>query len=85
MDSTLIIGNLAALLTTISFLPQAVKVIRTRDTKSLSLSTYGMFVSGILLWFIYGMQSGQLPIILGNLITFVFAVTILIFKLKEKK
>ncbi len=85
MDLNLFIGNLAALLTTLSFLPQAIKAIRTRDTKSLSLPTYIMFVSGVLLWFIYGMRSEQLPIILGNLITFVFASTILICKLVEKK
>ncbi len=85
MDLNLFIGNIAALLTTLSFLPQAIKVIRTRDTKSLSLPTYIMFVSGVMLWFMYGIRSGQLPIILGNLITFVFAAIILICKLLEKK
>jgi len=84
MDFNFIIGNLAALLTTLSFLPQATKVIKTGDTKSLSLPTYIMFVLGVLLWFIYGMLSMQLPIILGNLITFVFATTILIYKIREK-
>ncbi len=73
MDITSIIGNLAAALTTISFLPQAVKTIKTKDTGGLSLPMYLLFVTGVLLWLIYGMMNRQTPIIIGNLITLILA------------
>jgi MtN3 and saliva related transmembrane protein len=82
MDTLTFVGNLAALLVTISFLPQAIK---TRDTKSLSLPTYLLFVSGIALWTYYGYISQIYSILIGNAITFVFSSIILICKLIEKK
>ncbi|PIB27280.1 hypothetical protein BFP77_12995 [Maribacter sp. 4U21] len=82
MDFTFIIGNLAAVLTTVSFLPQALKTIRTKDTKGLSLPMYVLFVSGVGLWLLYGMLNNQMPIIAGNLITFILAGTILLFMVK---
>jgi MtN3 and saliva related transmembrane protein len=85
MDKLTFVGNVAALLVTISFLPQAIKTIKTRDTKSLSLPTYLLFVSGIALWTYYGYISQIYSILIGNAITFVFSSIILIFKLIEKK
>ncbi|MBT8261551.1 MAG: SemiSWEET transporter [Bacteroidia bacterium] len=81
MDLTNLLGNVAAFLTTISFLPQAIKTIRSGNTKQLSLPMYLLFVSGVLLWILYGLSNNQLPIILGNGITFLFAGTILTYKL----
>ena len=51
------IGYAAAILTTISFLPQAIMTIRTRDTESLSLAMYSSFTLGVLLWLVYGFLS----------------------------
>ncbi|MGD0961304.1 MAG: SemiSWEET transporter [Methylomonas sp.] len=76
-----IIGYLAAAFTTGSFLPQAIKTIKTRDTHSLSLSMYGMFALGVLLWFIYGVYLANKAIIIANAITFVLAAIILSFKI----
>ena len=83
MHLTSIIGNAAAFLTTISFLPQALKIIRSGQTRQLSLPMYLLFVSGVTLWLIYGIQEKQLPIILGNAVTLLLSGTILVFKLKE--
>jgi MtN3 and saliva related transmembrane protein len=84
MDQLTLIGNIAAILCTFSFLPQAIKTIRTRDTKSLSLPTYITFFIGIALWTYYGYLSRIAAILIGNSITLVFAGIILFFKLIEK-
>ncbi len=78
------IGLLAAALTTFSFLPQAIKTIRDKDTKSISLGMYSMFASGVLLWLVYGLAIKDFPIIIANVITLIFAVAILFMKLKYK-
>ncbi|WP_273568356.1 SemiSWEET transporter [Maribacter halichondriae] len=83
MDITPIIGNIAAALTTISFLPQAIKTIKTKDTGGLSFPMYFMFVTGVSLWLIYGMMNNQMPIIIGNLVTLVLAGIIFGFMLKD--
>ena len=77
-------GYLAAAATTISFIPQAIKVIRTRDTQSLSLGMYVLFSIGVVLWLVYGLLMKAPPIIFANAITLVFAVIILYYKLSEQ-
>lgn len=74
------IGLLAAFLTTASFVPQAVLVLRTRNTEGLSLFMYILFTTGIACWLIYGLFIGSLPIILANLVTIVLASMILAVK-----
>lgn len=77
------IGMVAAILTTCSFLPQAIKVIRTRQTKDLSLAMYVAFTAGVTLWLIYGLLLGQWPLILANAITLLLAAIILTMKLRH--
>jgi len=72
------IGLAAAVCTTISFLPQAIKVIKTRDTKSLSLPMYIIFTIGVLLWLLYGLLVRDIPVIAANTITSVFSAIILV-------
>ncbi len=79
--STDMIGYAAALLTTISFLPQAIMTIKTRDTESLSLGMYSSFTLGVLLWLIYGININDTAIIYANSITLVLASIILFFKI----
>ena len=76
-----IIGYLAATLTTVSFLPQAILTIKTKDTESLSLSMYSLFTVGVFLWLIYGVYISDKAIIFANAITFVLAASILSFKI----
>jgi MtN3 and saliva related transmembrane protein len=76
-----LIGYLAASLTTSSFLPQAIKTIKTRDTESLSLGMYTLFTLGVLLWLIYGLYIANKAIIIANAVTFMLAAMILGFKI----
>ncbi len=75
------LGYVAATLTTISFLPQAILTIRTRDTDGLSLSMYSTFTLGVLGWLIYGIFLKNNVIIIANSITLFLATLILSFKL----
>lgn len=77
MTSIEIFGFIAAFLTSASFLPQAIMVIRTRQTDGLSLLMYSMFTCGIALWLCYGILSVTWPLILANTLTIVLATTIL--------
>ena len=76
-------GYAAAALTTVSFLPQAVKTIRSRDTRGISLLMYVVFTIGIGFWFCYGLVLHSWPMIVANAITFVLAATILALKLRH--
>lgn len=83
MDTTFILGNIAAVLTSVSFLPQAIQVIKTKNTQGISLPMYLMFVVGVILWLIYGILQRDLPLILANIVTLIFASIILFYKIKE--
>jgi MtN3 and saliva related transmembrane protein len=78
-----IIGSAAAILTTSSFLPQTAHVLRTRDTRAISLTMYAMFTVGITLWGIYGLMTLQWSIIIANGITLCLAALILIMKVRD--
>jgi MtN3 and saliva related transmembrane protein len=84
MNTTTIIGYLAAFGTTISFLPQAVKTIQTKDTSGISLPMYVLFTAGTLCWLIYGLSIGSYQVSIANAITFVFASIILVYKVRFK-
>jgi MtN3 and saliva related transmembrane protein len=73
-------GTVAALLTTVSFVPQALRIVRTRDTHSLSLPMYLAFTVGVGFWLGYGMVLHSWPMIVSNAITFLLAMTILVLK-----
>jgi MtN3 and saliva related transmembrane protein len=79
-----IIGFMAAFGTTISFLPQAIKTIQTKDTSGISLSMYGLFTAGTFLWLIYGLLSPSIPVAVANAITMIFASIILVYKIRYK-
>jgi MtN3 and saliva related transmembrane protein len=74
------IGAAAAILTTLSFIPQAIKVVRTRETEAISLAMYALFTTGVMLWGIYGLMTWQWSIIIANGITVILAATILSLK-----
>lgn len=77
------IGNIAALLTTLSFLPQVIQVIKTKNTEGISLGMYTMFVLGVFLWAMYGYINKDMPVLAANTITFVLASIILFYKIKD--
>ena len=76
-------GYEAATCTTLSFIPQAVKTIRSRDTSGISLWMYVVFTFGIACWFGYGVFLQSWPMIVSNAITFLLSSTILGLKLKH--
>ena len=78
------IGTIAAILTTLSFVPQAYQVIKTKDTSGISLGMYIVFVMGVFLWIIHGINIQDFNLIGANAITFIFASIILTYKIKYK-
>ena len=84
MESANTLGLIAGALTTVAFIPQVVKIWKSRHTADISLGMFSIFSVGVLLWLLYGIQLGALPIILSNGITLVLSLTILVFKLKYK-
>jgi MtN3 and saliva related transmembrane protein len=89
MISTDLLGTIAATLTTLSFLPQAILVLRTGETRGISLGMYSVFTLGVALWIFYGFKLGAIPIIVANAVTFCLAFSILVVvirnTLKEKQ
>ncbi len=77
------IGALAAIIGTIGWLPQAVKTIRTRDTKALSLWTNVLLLTTVTLWFTYGLALGSWPLVLGNIVSMVLVGTIVVLKIRH--
>ena len=84
MDSTAIklLGFAAATCTTLAYAPQFVKVWRTRSTEDISLGMLLVMVLGLMLWLLYGLLSGDGPLVAANAITIVLAGGILLMKLK---
>jgi MtN3 and saliva related transmembrane protein len=76
------IGYAAALLTTVSFVPQAVRTLRTRETHGISLWMYVLFTVGVGCWLGYGLLLGSWPMIFANVVTFALALSILVLKLR---
>lgn len=82
MSLETLIGMLAGILTTIAFVPQVLQVYRSRSAKDISLGMYAIFVSGVLLWLVYGCMIGAMPVIVANGVTLLLAAAILIGKLR---
>lgn len=80
MSVTEAIGAIAAILTTLSFAPQAARRIRTGDTNAISLAMYAMFTAGVAFWLAYGVLLSSRPIILANAVTILMAGSILVMK-----
>jgi MtN3 and saliva related transmembrane protein len=85
MDSFIVnlVGSAAATLTTICWLPQAYKIIRTQDTAAISLLTHSAFAAGLVLWLCYGILLGSWPIIGSNVVTLVPVIVIIVLKLRH--
>lgn len=79
----LCIGSIAAVCTTLAFVPQVVQSWRTRDLSGISLPMYTIFTIGVLLWLIYGILIRDWPVIIANAITAMLASVVLLLKLKS--
>ena len=78
-------GFLAALLTTLAFLPQLYKTWKTKSADDVSLIMLIVFLTGLIFWIIYGLKINSIPILIANIITFVFNISILILKITYSK
>ena len=81
MSNIDILGLFAATLTSASFVPQVIKTVRSKDTTSISLFMYSMFVTGVGCWLVWGIMVNQVPVIIANVVTFLLAAVILGMKL----
>ena len=84
MSAPELIGYLAAILTTCSFVPQAWLTFRTRNVSGISLGMYSVFASGVALWLTYGLLLSAWPIVVANSITLALAIAILAMKLRYR-
>lgn len=85
MDLITILGFTAALFTTVCNIPQAVKIIRTRQTKDISALSYLALLIGLILWIVYGILRNDWPLIIANAISALIAATVLTLKWMPKR
>jgi MtN3 and saliva related transmembrane protein len=83
MNLTTLTGLLAAIGTTVAFIPQVIQLLKTRNTAGVSLVMYIIFTVGVTLWLTYGILLGDIPIIIANAITLALSLTILFLKIKN--
>ena len=79
------LGGAAAIASTVSFAPQAIKIIRTRHTADISTGMYGLTVCAFALWLAYGAMLGQWPLIASNAVCFLLSAFILMMTLLPKR
>ena len=82
MDTIVIIGYIAGILTTASFIPQVIRTWKLKETRDLSLAMLVLFAIGILLWTVYGIWIDSFPIIAANVITFFLVLFLLWMKIR---
>jgi MtN3 and saliva related transmembrane protein len=82
MDTIVLVGYLAGTLTTLSFVPQVLRSWKLKETKDISLMMLLLFAIGVLLWTVYGIWIGSLPIIAANIITFALILFLLWMKFR---
>lgn len=79
-----LIGSIAAVLTTVSFLPQALHSWKTRDLTGISLPMYSLFSLGVAFWLAYGLMIVSWPVIIANGITLILACAVLLLKIQHR-
>jgi MtN3 and saliva related transmembrane protein len=84
MDWVMIAGYTAAFCSTASFVPQAWQIIKTRDTTSISASTYALTCAGFALWLVYGLAKSEWPLVLTNAVCLMLSAFILSMKMMPK-
>ena len=82
-DAVTTVGFIAAMLTTFAFVPQVLRVWRTRSTADISLGMYALFTLGVALWLVYGILIQSWPVILANLVTLLLAGSVLVMKIRH--
>jgi len=78
------LGYAAGILTTFAFFPQAFRMIRTRQTRDISMTWVASMTAGVFLWLLYGLTKQSPPIIAANAITLLLLCIILIVKIRNR-
>ncbi len=78
-----IVGYIAAILSAICFVPQAFRVIQTKDTHAISFWMYFLSLLSVICWLIYGLMLSSIPIILKNILVIILSGIILILKTRD--
>ena len=76
------LGSIAGFCTTVAFLPQVLKVWRTRSARDVSLGMYAVFTLGVVCWLAYGWLLMIWPIIIANIVTLVLVALVIAMKLR---
>jgi MtN3 and saliva related transmembrane protein len=84
LTPTLLVGLLAGTLTTLSSIPQIVRIFRTKSVADLSLVAISMFASGTVLWVVYGFATGTVPVIFWNLVGLLLYVVLIVLRLRHR-
>lgn len=84
MNLITVLGLIAGTLTTISFVPQVIKVVTSKSTKDISFLMFLIFTIGVFAWLMYGLLINDLPVIIANFITFILSLIILSYKIRFK-
>ncbi|HDI02539.1 MAG TPA: hypothetical protein ENF95_00210 [Candidatus Aenigmarchaeota archaeon] len=84
MGLEIVIGLMEGAITTASFLPQVIKIWKTKSTRDLSLGMFIFISLGMGLWIVYGLLINSLPVIVANLVSLALCLTIIAFKIKYK-
>jgi MtN3 and saliva related transmembrane protein len=79
------IGFVAALCTTVAFVPQLIRVLKLRSARDISLGTFLLFSIGVFLWLLYGIYIGSKPVIASNAATLGLSLSILYLKIRYKR
>ena len=82
MDTIVLVGYIAGAFTTLSFVPQVIRAWKLKETRDLSLAMLLLFALGVLLWTLYGVWTGSMPVIAANVITFILILVLLWMKIK---
>jgi MtN3 and saliva related transmembrane protein len=82
MDTIVLVGYIAGTFTTLSFVPQVIRAWKLKETRDLSPAMLLLFALGVLLWTLYGVWTGSMPIIIANVVTFVLILILLGMKVK---
>ncbi len=78
-------GFTAAVLTSIAFSPQLIKIFKTKSADDVSLSMLIIFISGLIFWIVYGIKVNSIPVLAANITTLILNISILILKVNYMK
>ena len=79
-----VLGTVAGLCTTGSFVPQVLKAWREGDTEAISMRMYVVTVSAFVLWIVYGFLIGSAPLVIFNIVSLLLSGTVLLLKLRRR-